>query len=196
MVRLLAARGKLLGGMTFVGLGAVVAAIAAAFTESRALLLTVLAIAAVAVVAGWAVARALSGEVGLLAAEARKVRDSLRGGRLTARVDPGPFGEALRPGVAAMNEALDALAAPLGLATSRATQLARGDTPAPAAEQLPGDLASLGDALDRLAREAVARTDHLQTLVAAAVEGRLDPRADPAKVGDADARWMQPIDRL
>jgi methyl-accepting chemotaxis protein len=102
-------------------------------------------------------------------------------GKLSSRADvtrhQGDYGRI----IAGVNATLDALTGPLQVAARCVDELARGQVPPPITAQYAGDFNLLKENLNKCFASVRALVDDAATLAAAAVEGRLDSRADAAR---------------
>ena len=195
MPRALTIRGKLLSGVAAAALGAAVAGVVGAIS-SRALLVGSLVTFASAFAVGCAVVRSLSRSLARLAAEACKVRDDVRRGQLHARADTSQVGDEFRPVLDAINDTMDAFATPVALSTRYLTQLAAGEAPPLITEECAGEFDRIKQSLNELVQVSDQRGKDLDVLVAAAVDGRLDHRADPGKYRGGNARLIESLNRM
>ncbi|BDG07356.1 Cache 3/Cache 2 fusion domain-containing protein [Anaeromyxobacter paludicola] len=117
--------------------------------------------------------RAMVGETGALTVAAVE-------GRLAARADASVCAGAYAQVLQGMNRTLDALVAPLRSAAAVVDRIARGDLPAAITEDWPGEYRNLRDDLNAATASVRALVSDAEALAQAAVEGRLEVRADPA----------------
>jgi methyl-accepting chemotaxis protein len=141
---------------------------------------------AAAGVAAW-LAGSLTRPISFAIAEARRLRDAVAHGRLAERGDASRLGPELRPLVDGLNETLDAFGKPLATTGAYLERIARGDVPPPIAEPYEGDFDAMKQSLNRCIAAVGALVQDTQALAAAAVEGRLETRADPSR-HDGDFR--------
>ncbi len=141
-------------------------------------------------------ARSISRTIRTLAAQAAGLRDAAAGGRLGHRGDPGVVGREFRPVVAGMNEIMDAYARPVAVTADYVTAIARGDSPPPITDEYLGDFDRIKASLNELVEVTARRNRDLDGLVSAALEGRLDHRADASGYQGENARVVQGVNAM
>jgi hypothetical protein len=94
------------------------------------------------------VKRTAHDEASLLSKEVARLAEACRSGRLSERVDLAQFTGSHRESSAGINAILDALTAPLGVASDCAARLGRGELPPRIAESYSGDLDGLRQGLN------------------------------------------------
>ncbi|BDG10217.1 methyl-accepting chemotaxis protein [Anaeromyxobacter paludicola] len=159
-------------------------------------LATVLGGAALTLALAWLLQRSIGRTVSGLAAEAGKLGEAVREGRLDVRGEPTAVGVEFRPIVETLNGTMDAFAGPFGVASDTADRLARGETAAPISAPYRGDFNRLKDSLNALIAVVNARSADVDQLIEAAVAGRLEVRADASRYQGDHARLMQGMNRL
>jgi PAS domain-containing protein len=112
--------------------------------------------------------------------EIRRLTGAAVEGRLSERAAPEGFSGAYRATLEGVNATLDALAFPLRRAGEHFDRIARGDIPAPIAERYPGELDVIRQSINHCIEAVNGLVLDVHTLAAAALEGRLDARADPS----------------
>ncbi|MBK9519452.1 MAG: chemotaxis protein [Anaeromyxobacter sp.] len=125
--------------------------------------------------------RSIRRSLGGLDAEARRLAEAVRHGRLAARADEAAVDWEFRPIAAGMNATVEAFLAPLQRVTGAVERLARGDLPPPMVEPWPGDFDALRTDLNGCVAAIRALVEDASLLARAGVEGRLDTRADPSR---------------
>ncbi|WP_248341766.1 methyl-accepting chemotaxis protein [Anaeromyxobacter paludicola] len=113
-----------------------------------------------------------------LVADARRLARAAVEGQLATRADAARHQGEFRAIVQGVNDTLDAVTGPLGAAAACVDRLARGDVPAPIAERWPGDFDALKRNLNGCIEAVNALVADAAGLAEAAVEGRLETRAD------------------
>jgi methyl-accepting chemotaxis protein len=116
-----------------------------------------------------------------LTAEAQKLREAVRAGKLAVRGDAEGILEEFRPIVIGVNETMDAFAKPIAMTVEHLGRLSGGDIPPPIAERYEGDFNQIKDALNKCIATVNALVADMASLARAAVEGKLATRADAAK---------------
>ncbi|MGC3998677.1 MAG: CHASE3 domain-containing protein [Anaeromyxobacter sp.] len=150
-----------------------------------------LAIAAVIVLA-----RNVGGTVRRLAAEARTLTDAVAAGRLGERVHADLAGAEFRPVLTGMNEIMDAYARPVALTSEYVRRIATGEAPPPIVEEFQGDFNVIKESLNDLTEIVRRRGEDIDRLIAAALEGRLDYRADASRYEGGNARVIDGMNRM
>ena len=116
--------------------------------------------------------------VNALIADANRLVEAAVSGQLSTRADAsrhqGDFGRIIQ----GVNNTLDAVIGPLNVAANCVDRIARGDIPAPISETYRGDFNTLKNNLNQAIAAVNLMAADANTLSAAAVEGRLDTRAD------------------
>ncbi len=194
----LSARTKLL--LAFLGLALAVAAASLVSARAAQGLAVPVAVALLGTAAAGAVFAALQARswgrpVRALAAEAQALREAVVAGRPQARAGASEGPPELRP----ILEALDGIAVACGgwnvLIGSAVAALARGETPPPIPEA-EGALGGLRDGLNALIEATARRNRDLDALVSAAIQGRLDHRADASGHLGHDARIIEGLNAV
>ncbi|HMM75228.1 MAG TPA: methyl-accepting chemotaxis protein [Gammaproteobacteria bacterium] len=103
-------------------------------------------------------------------------------GRLDARLEVAAFGEDFPAQLATdVNRMLDALVEPIALTAQTLKEIAEGRIPGPLTRALEGDFAAIEHHLGACSAALRALQEDGARLAAAAIAGRLDSRADPAR---------------
>ncbi len=131
-----------------------------------------------------------------LAEQAGVLRDAVAAGRLDVRGDPDLVGREFRPIIAGMNETMDAYARPIAVTSQYVIAIARGESPPPIVESYQGDFERIKASLNELVEITGRRNADIDALIAAALEGRLDYRADPAGYQGDNARVIEGMNRM
>ncbi|ACG74498.1 methyl-accepting chemotaxis sensory transducer [Anaeromyxobacter sp. K] len=119
--------------------------------------------------------------VNALVADARALSAAAVQGRLTTRADARRHQGDFRRIVEGVNATLDAVIGPLGAAAACVDRVARGDLPPPIAERWAGDFDALKTSLNGCIGAVTALVEDTRLLSHAALDGRLDVRADAAR---------------
>jgi methyl-accepting chemotaxis protein len=104
-------------------------------------------------------------------------------GRLSYRADPSRYAGGNARLMADLNRVLDAFLAPLQVAATCVDRLSRGEVPEPITAEFRGDFDLLKRNLNTCLASIRSLVADARALSAAAVEGRLDVRADPTRHG-------------
>jgi methyl-accepting chemotaxis protein len=99
-------------------------------------------------------------------------------GRLGVRADPRRHQGDFRKVVEGMNATLDAVVGPLQVAARHVDAIARGAIPPPIEAEYRGDFAAIRESVNGCAAAVNALVEDATALARAAVEGRLETRAD------------------
>jgi methyl-accepting chemotaxis protein len=119
--------------------------------------------------------------VNALVVDAHRLSQAGVEGRLAVRVDAAQHQGEFRRIVQGVNDTLDGVVGPLTAAAAIMNEISRGAIPSRITEEYRGDFAALKDSLNRCIDAVNALVADATGLSAAAVEGRLDVRADPAR---------------
>lgn len=124
---------------------------------------------------------AVQSAVKAMMSDTRQLVTAALDGRLSTRTGPQHHrGEYFRI-VAGMNKTMDAIVTPFTLAADTVAQLAKGELPSPIDENWAGDFDTLKSNLNTAIRSVQHLVDDATMLSKAAVEGRLEVRADVAR---------------
>jgi methyl-accepting chemotaxis protein len=146
-----------------------------------AIALVVAGVAAGLVLLAALLARSLSRTLRAVSAEAGRLADAARRGDLRTRGDVGAVHPEFQPVVAGLNATVEAFARPIEVTRETLDRISRGELPERLAERWEGDFATIQDALHRSIDAVEALVRDAKALAAAAVEGQLARRADPAR---------------
>ncbi|MFD0930175.1 methyl-accepting chemotaxis protein [Methylophilus glucosoxydans] len=102
-------------------------------------------------------------------------------GNLSTRADIQPHQGDFRKVVEGINETLDAVVTPLGVAASYVEQIAKGEIPEKITADYKGDFNAIKNNLNQCIETINSMVYDTEELVHAAVEGRLSTRADASK---------------
>ncbi len=119
--------------------------------------------------------------LGRLLDDVQRTADEVGRGKLAARIDSATYLGAYRQIADALNRSLDAVAVPLSAATQALAHLGEGEVSSALAKLDGGALSALRASVGRGADAVRAVVEDAEGLSAAAQEGRLSARADPAR---------------
>jgi methyl-accepting chemotaxis protein len=119
--------------------------------------------------------------VNALAKDVRTLAAGAAEGKLSTRADATRHQGDFRAIVEGVNATLDAVTGPLDEAAACVARIARGDIPPPIDTVYAGDFAALRDNLNTCIAAVKALVHDVQALAEAAVQGRLDARADATR---------------
>ena len=117
-----------------------------------------------------------------LVAEAGMLHKGVMEGKLATRGDPEKFTGRYREMVQGVNETVDAIVGPLKAATEYVGRIGKGDTPQLITDEYRGDFNEIKNSLNQCIGTFSTLVDETGVIIRAAVEGRLDGRADAEKV--------------
>ena len=144
----------------------------------------------------WLGHRRTGRQIRAVVAEADRLREAVLGGRLGERADADRTEAELRPIVRGFNATMDACAQPIGITVDYLNRIAQGETPPPIAEPWQGDFGRIQQSMNELVRNVTERAQDVDTLIAGALEGRLDVRGDARKYQGSHARVIEGINRI
>jgi methyl-accepting chemotaxis protein len=145
---------------------------------------------------GLLLSRGIAAIVRGLTAEAKRLSDAVQRGELSVRADAARVNHEFRPIVEGMNATMDAFADPIAVTRQYADALARGEAPPPITRQYQGDFDAIKASLNTLVDLVQRRGRDIDGLIAAAVDGRLDVRADVSKYSGGNAHLMENLNRM
>jgi methyl-accepting chemotaxis protein len=155
-------------------------------------LLVFAAVAVLSVTGTRGVAQGLAG----LAREAAALTAAVSAGTLRARAREDAVAAEFRPIVAGMNATADAFVRPFDEAATAIRGVARGEPVDEIRTEYRGDFNALKDSVNALVRMARQRERDIAGLIQAAVEGRLDARADPTPYEGGNRRVMEGLNEM
>jgi methyl-accepting chemotaxis protein len=166
--------------------------------RSRMTLLVVVAllVLAIGVVMGWLTARQVERGIAALVQEAGALGAAVARGELDHRAAPEAVPGEFAPIARAMNGTMDAFVPPLRIAAGCIDALAGGELPPRVTQAYQGEFARLKTSLNDLVDLVETRGRDVDMLTAAAIEGRLDTRADASKYRGGNAKIIQGMNRL
>ena len=116
-----------------------------------------------------------------LVADAAMLAESAATGRLGTRADAEKHGGDFRRIVEGVNDTLDAVIGPLNVAAEYVARISRGDIPEKITDSYNGDFNTIKNNLNTCIEAVEAMVTDAAMLARAAVEGRLDTRAEAAR---------------
>jgi len=116
-----------------------------------------------------------------LVAEAQRLTAAATAGKLQTRGNPQSISPEFRPIIVGFNATLDAVVGPLQVAAEYVDRISQGDIPAKITDSYQGDFNLIKNNLNRCVDAVNGLIEEAGTLSRAAVEGRLEVRADDAK---------------
>ena len=142
------------------------------------------------------IGRRLRRVIGRLVRVTGDLTRSVVAGQLGERADPLLVQPEFRPVVTGINAVVDAFARPISVTVKSLTTLAAGEPTPQIADDYAGDFDLIKQSLNDLVRLTKERGRDLDALIAAAVAGDLDYRADPGKYRGANARLVQSMNEM
>jgi len=136
---------------------------------------------------------AIRGAVTSIHDEIERLGAAVVDGRLAERAEVARFEGAYLEIVTRMNGAIDALVAPLQTAAAQVERIARGDIPPPLGAGWRGDFRGVESSLDRCSEAVRALVQDTSALAQAAVDGRLEARADATRHGGDFRRIVEGV---
>ncbi|NOI27220.1 methyl-accepting chemotaxis protein [Vibrio coralliilyticus] len=119
--------------------------------------------------------------INLLVKDANNLADAAIAGQLSARADETQHQGDFRTIIKGVNNTLDAVVTPLTVAANCVDQIAKGQVPSPIEEHYNGDFNLLKNNLNTCIAAIKQLIDDANALAIAAVEGKLDNRADTSR---------------
>ena len=132
-------------------------------------------------VLGLFLARSISTVLSTLIGEATRLSQAAIEGRLQTRGNPELVSDEFRPIVVGVNATLDAVIGPLNVAAEYVDRISKGDIPSPITDTYHGDFNEIKNNLNQCIDAVNAMSADALMLAQAAVEGKLQTRADAAK---------------
>ncbi|MFL5261670.1 MAG: methyl-accepting chemotaxis protein [Anaeromyxobacteraceae bacterium] len=126
----------------------------------------------------------------------RLLIDAASHGRLEVRADAAKYKGYNGAMIGRINSLLDAVVAPIEVATDRVVRLSTGEVPPPIDAAFQGRFADLKASVNALVELVQMRNADLALLVSAAAEGRLDVRADASRYAGQNGRLVQGMNDL
>ncbi len=131
----------------------------------------------------------LTGEMGMLAEAAVE-------GKLDTRGEADKFGGDFGKIVQGTNDTLDAVIAPLNVMAEYVDRISKGDIPEKITDDYKGDFNEVKNNLNQCIDAVNGLVDEAAMLVEAAVEGKLDTRADASKHGGDFAKIVEGVNSM
>lgn len=145
------------------------------------MIVTILAGVAAMVGLGVWLARNISKVLRTLIGEAKRLTEAAVDGKLQSRGNPDLVSLEFRPIIEGVNATLDAVIGPLNVAAEYVDRISKGDIPPKITDSYKGDFNEIKNNLNQCIDAINGMVADANTLANAAVEGRLDARADAAK---------------
>ncbi|MHB8974999.1 MAG: HAMP domain-containing methyl-accepting chemotaxis protein, partial [Pirellulaceae bacterium] len=133
------------------------------------------------IVLGIVLARSISKVLTNLIGEANRLSEAAVGGKLQTRGNPELVSLEFRSIVDGVNATLDAVIGPLNVAAEYVDRISKGDIPAKITDTYNGDFNEIKNNLNACIDAVGGLTIEATTLATAAVEGRLDSKANDAQ---------------
>ena len=127
------------------------------------------------------------------AREIAELSRAVEEGRLEARAREDGLEGGFRQMVEGANRVLDAVVDPLNVASHYAERMGAGEIPEKIVEEYPGDLSHLKESFNRCIDVLNGLEKEARNVAEAAVEGRLEARADPSGLPGRYARLLEGI---
>ena len=117
-------------------------------------------------------------------------------GKLDVRADhvkyPGENGKMIK----GINDMLDAYIGPINISAEYIDRISKGDIPPKITEDYRGDFNEIKNNLNALIDIVNMRNEDIRMLIEAALDGRLDFRADPSKYPGENGRMIEGINKM
>jgi len=123
----------------------------------------------------------IKGIISTLLAETSRLVEAAVGGKLDTRADPEQINFEFRDIVVGINNTLDAVIGPLNVAAEYVDRISKGDIPQKITDSYNGDFNEIKNNLNQAIDAVSELVNDAKMLARAAVEGRLDTRADAGK---------------
>ena len=130
-----------------------------------------------------------------LVAEAAMLTEAAVEGRLDTRGNAAKFSGGFREIVDGVNQTLDAVIGPLNVAGEYVDRISKGDIPAKITDNYNGDFNEIKNNLNTCIDAINELVEDADMLASAAVEGRLDTRADAGRHGGDFAKIVHGVNR-
>ena len=125
--------------------------------------------------------RNITGIIGGLLSETKRLCEAAVGGKLDVRGEPQKINFEFRAIVEGINETLDAVIDPLNVAAEYIERIGKGNIPPRITDNYNGDFNEIKNNLNLCIDSVNALVQDANMLSASAIEGKLDARADAAK---------------
>ncbi|MEI7891709.1 MAG: methyl-accepting chemotaxis protein [Myxococcales bacterium] len=133
--------------------------------------------------------------INALVRDTRAIARAAMQGQLGIRADPSAHQGEFQTIVDGINDTLDAVLGPLGVAADYVQRISKGDIPKRIETDYAGDFNELKDGLNTCIDAINALIDDTDMLATAAVEGQLASRADSSRHGGGFRKIVEGIDR-
>jgi methyl-accepting chemotaxis protein len=143
----------------------------------------------------WFLGRKIGGTVRALVAEAAKLSGAVSAGTLQVRGDTGHLDAEFRPVVDGMNATMDAFMKPMGVTADYVSRISRGDIPPRITDRYEGDFNAIKENLNTCIDTLTALEADMSRVAVAAMEGRLEERADAARHQGSYRRLVEGVNR-
>lgn len=134
-----------------------------------------------AAVIGYFIVKNYASIIKVFMSEMNRLIQSAVNGELDTRADTSRINFEFRPIAVGVNQTLDAVIGPLNVAAEYVDRISHGDIPPTITDTYKGDFNEIKNNLNRCIDAVNAMSHDTKLLVTAAVEGRLDTRADATK---------------
>ncbi|HTP27604.1 MAG TPA: cache domain-containing protein, partial [Anaeromyxobacteraceae bacterium] len=141
--------------------------------------------------AGLLIGRSVKGSIGELCVEARRLEMAVRDGRLSERAIAVAVGTEFRGVIEGMNRTMDAIVQPVNLTAEYIERITKGDIPPRIADDYRGDFNAIKENLNALIEMLGRRSQDIDVLIEAALDGKLDVRADASGYQGGNARVIE-----
>jgi len=126
----------------------------------------------------WYLSRKVGGTVRALVAEAGKLSEAVSAGNLQVRGEVGHLDEEFRPVVDGMNATMEAFRRPIQVTADYVSRISKGDLPPRITDRYEGDFNAIKDNLNTCIDTLAALEADMARVAAAAMDGRLEQRAE------------------
>jgi len=134
-----------------------------------------------ALIVGWLIVNNVYSVLNSLIAEAKKLTAAVNDGKLDMRGDVAGTNFEFRGIVQGVNEMIDAFVRPINVTAEYVDRISKGDMPPKITDKYNGDFNEIKNNLNQCIDAVTLLIKDAGTLVVAAVEGKLDTRADATK---------------
>ncbi len=131
-----------------------------------------------------------------LVQDSAKLAEAAVAGKLDARADAGRYSGGFREVIEGLNRTFEELRKPLRVATHVLEKFSHGELPWPVREEYPGEYDNLKQSTNRVIEVVKQTQEGMQTLLQAAIEGRLEVRADATKYEGSNRKLFEGINQL
>jgi len=117
-------------------------------------------------------------------------------GKLATRADADKFQGDYRRVIQGINDTLDAIVGPLNVSAQYVDRISKGDIPAKITDDYQGEFGEIKTNLNNLIDAQNMRNHDLEMLIQAALEGKLDTRADTRKYVGANGTLVEGVNSV